>query len=296
MRAHLTLLLLIAMVFVGGALMAPGLYGLVQHEWPRSPLAGMPFHRYLDRSLLCLGLLAIWPLLKLLDAHSWADAGLCNPFNEWRRLGAGAALGFGSLAIIAVTTLLLNRVHLKTDLNAGQIVAKIITVLLSATVLGLLEEILFRGAIFGALRKGGDWRLALVVSSAFYATVHFMGKADADSAITWDSGLKLLPNMLKNFADPNASAPAFLNLLLAGLILGLGYQWTGSLYFSIGLHVGWIFWLRAYGLFTAPVDGADAWFWGTGRMIDGWLTFVVLAGTAVVARRLTAGNAQRRAE
>jgi hypothetical protein len=71
--------------------------------------------------------------------------------------------------------------------------------------------------------------------------------------------------------------PGFFNLALAGALLGLAYQRTGNLYFSIGLHAGWIFWLKSYGAFTAAAPGASEWFWGTSKMIDGWLAFFVLA-------------------
>ena len=68
--------------------------------------------------------------------------------------------------------------------------------------------------------------------------------------MAWNSGLILLPRMLGGFADFHALVPGFFNLTLAGVLLGLAYQRTGNLYFSIGLHAGWIFWLKTYGAFT----------------------------------------------
>ena len=80
--------------------------------------------------------------------------------------------------------------------------------------------------------------------------------------------------MLGGFADFHALVPGFFNLTLAGILLGLAYQRTGNLYFSIGLHAGWIFWLKTYGAFTTGAPHAATWFWGTGKMIDGWLALV----------------------
>ncbi len=53
-------------------------------------------------------------------------------------------------------------------------------------------------------------------------------------------------------------------------VLRWAYQRTGALYFSIGLHAGWIFWLKSYKLVTQPAVGANSTLWGTDNLIDGW--------------------------
>ena len=83
--------------------------------------------------------------------------------------------------------------------------------------------------------------------------------------------------MLRGFANVEQVVPGFFNLTVAGALLALGYQRTGNLYFSVGLHAGWIFWLKSYGFLTRETAGANAWFWGTGKLIDGWLALPVLA-------------------
>ena len=96
--------------------------------------------------------------------------------------------------------------------------------------------------------------------------------------------------MLGGFLDFYALVPGFFSLTLVGVLLGLAYQRTGNLYFSIGLHAGWIFWLKIFGAFTADVPHTAAWFWGTGKMIDGWLAFFVLALTLAVSHHLPVLN------
>src|SRR5581483_11157962 len=148
----------------------------------------------------------------------------------------------------------------------------------------VLEEILFRGALFGALRKVFHWTLALVLSSMFYAIVHYLESARDPETVSWLRGLQLLPGMLANFGNLHQVIPGFFNLTLAGLILGLAYQRTGNLYFSIGLHAGWIFWVKAYGIVARSAPGASDWLWGSGRMavVNGWVALPVLAATLVV--------------
>ena len=129
--------------------------------------------------------------------------------------------------------------------------------------------------------------VALVISSAIYALVHFLSKPQSPAEMNWASGLELLPTMLRGFVDFGQVVPGFFNLTLAGALLALGYQRTGNLFFSIGLHAGWIFWLRSYGLLTREAAGANASFWGTSRLIDGWLALVVLSlALWLLSRRL----------
>jgi membrane protease YdiL (CAAX protease family) len=131
----------------------------------------------------------------------------------------------------------------------------------------------------GGFFTGGS---RLIASSVIYALVHFLQRAELAGPVAWNSGLILLPRMLGGFADFHALVPGFFNLTLAGVLLGLAYQRTGNLYFSIGLHAGWIFWLKTYDAFTTSAPRAATWFWGTGKLIDGWLALMVLAVTLVV--------------
>ncbi len=285
MRPYRTLLLLIAMVFLGGALLAPWLYWLVQSLGPNSALAHKPFHRYVDRALLGLGLVAIWPLLRMVQARSARDVGLCKPAGQWSLLSTGFALGFSSLAFVAAMGVLAAARGFNSGLQAGQFATGVLGAIVAAALVSMIEEILFRGAIFGALRRGGPWEAALAFSSVFYAFVHFLGRPDPAGPITWHTGLESLPRMLINFGTVTA-IPSFLNLTLAGAILALAYQRTGNLYFSIGLHAGWIFWIKCFDLVTVPANTANAWLWGTEKMTDGWITLPILLAALLVLPRL----------
>jgi membrane protease YdiL (CAAX protease family) len=95
--------------------------------------------------------------------------------------------------------------------------------------------------------------------------------------------------MLSGFGHPHELMPGFFNLSLAGAVLALAYQWTGNLYFSVGLHAGWIFWLKSYGTLTRVVPGANGWLWGGDKMINGWVVLPVLACALVVVTRVRSG-------
>lgn len=86
--------------------------------------------------------------------------------------------------------------------------------------------------------------------------------------------------------------PAFFTLFVAGAILALAYQRTGALFVSIGLHAGWIFWLKFYGFLTVQTPGANPAIWGTDTLIDGWLALPVLGCVFwMVSRMKIAGRA-----
>jgi membrane protease YdiL (CAAX protease family) len=295
MRPLRALLIYIVAVFIGGALLAPLLYWLVQslaHSFPGrfDSLAAQPFPRYVNRCLLGLALIGLWPLVKNLDLKSAQDLGLVRPRGQLKKLGAGFLLGLVSLAIIAALAFAFNARHLNPKLSGGQISHKLLSAAGTAVVIATLEEILFRGALFGALRKVFHWIFALLISSVIYALVHYLETAKTTGTVTWLSGLQLLPIMFGNMANLHAVIPGFFNLTLAGILLGWAYQRTGNLYFSIGLHAGWIFWIKAYAIVSALTPTADAWWWGSGRMaiVNGWMALPILIGTLLVFRWTTA--------
>ena len=47
----------------------------------------------------------------------------------------------------------------------------------AAIVVGILEETLFRGMLFGLLRRDMNWRWAAVFSALLFACVHFIDQA-----------------------------------------------------------------------------------------------------------------------
>jgi membrane protease YdiL (CAAX protease family) len=287
MRPIRALVIYIAVVFIGGALLAPWLYRLAQlfaHSFPQ--VATAPFHRFLDRSFLLFALAGLWPMLRSLGATSWRDTGIVPPYGQWNKLFGGLLLGFISLAAVAAVAVGFGGRGVVQDLAAHTVVGIIFSAIGTAVVVGTLEEILFRGGIFGGLRRVLYWPFALFISSVIYALVHFLQRVELIGPVAWNSGLVLLPQKLGGFADFHALMPGFFSLTLAGVLIGLAYQRTGNLYFSIGLHAGWIFWLKIYSALTVQAPQAATWFWGTGKMTDGWLAFSALAITLVVFKFL----------
>jgi membrane protease YdiL (CAAX protease family) len=235
-----------------------------------------------NRSLLILALAGLWTLLCALGATSWRETGLVQVHGQWKKFSGGLLLGFVSLAVVAGIAIGGGDRVFIPGLTAHKIVGIISNAIATAVVVGTIEEILFRGGIFGGLRRILHWQLALIASSVIFALVHFLQRAEFTGPVAWNSGLVLLPRMLGGFADFHTFVPGFFNLTLAGFLLGLAYQRTGNLYFSIGLHTGWIFWLKTYDAFTTGAPRAATWFCGSDKLIDGWLALMVLVAALVV--------------
>jgi uncharacterized protein len=266
-------------VLIGGALLAPLLYGMAQAAGQYSSmaqsLAAQPFHRFVNRAMLALGLIGLFPLLRSLGMNSAKALGLHEP-RRWVWNGVtGYALGFASLACVAALTLAVGVRKLEAR-PPHEFASVILSAALSAVVVAILEEVLFRGALFGAMRKDRSLPVAVLLSSGIYAIVHFFERPPSPAVVEWTSGLTTLLGMLAGFSDLGRLVPGFLTLLLAGAILAIAYQYSGTLYFSIGLHAGWIFWLKIYRATTAGNGRVVGSFWGTHKMIDGWLAVFIM--------------------
>jgi len=283
-----------ATVFLGGALLAPWLHALAQMAGQNVPalqgLAEAPFHRYMTRCWMIAGVLGLWPLARALGLDSREKLGLRGAGNGQPGVLAGFALGFVTLALAAGLTVRFGPRAWNLDHSAEVWAEYLFKAVLAASVVSIVEEIFFRGVLFGALRQSMRWPGALLSSSMVYAFLHFFDRAAHTGPVTWSSGLALLPRMLRGFGDAEALVPGFFNLMLAGCLLGLAYQRTGDLRFAIGLHAGWIFWLKSFGLLTSAGDGGSAsWLWGTGKLIDGWMCLPLLLAAVPLVDRLGRG-------
>lgn len=153
--------------------------------------------------------------------------------------------------------------------------------LLTAVVPGITEEIISRGILFRLTEEGlGTW-IALLVSALFFGFAHIL--------------------------NPGATAWSSIAISIeAGLLFGLLYHVTRSLWWCIGLHAGWNFvqgavfgipvsGIKVDGLFESQLQGPD-WLDGGGfgaeasvltvltcSVISLWLLQRMLRARSVVA-------------
>ena len=285
MRSLWAMFVYLCAVLLGGALLAPWLYKAAQ-AFPN--IAKDEFHFYVQNALLAMGLICIWPLARFLGLNSLRNLGLARPIRERKNFFYGFLFGIVSLSVAAGAAIVMGGREIRVNVSFFHLLLRLSGILLTALGVASLEEILFRGAVFGSLRKASNWVVALVLSSAIYGIVHFFAPAPWTGPVTWSSGLQILPAMLAGFLDLKELIPAFINLMLAGTLLGLAYQRTGTLWFSMGIHAGWVFWIKFNMKYTDSI--ADSTFFGSNRLVNGWLATIVLVLSLLIFLRLRLGK------
>lgn len=163
-------------------------------------------------------LLIVYYFRKFVDNESIMSIGFSFKGRS-RDIIAGLAAAF---TILGGGSLLLNLLGYINFLNI-QIDGKSLALYFVIFIMvAISEEVLFRGYILNNLLSVMNKYLALLISAAIFALLHIL-----------------------NF---DLTFIAFINLILAGLLLGATYIYTKNLWFPISLHLFWNF-------FQGPVLG-----------------------------------------
>jgi len=163
--------------------------------------------------------------------------------------------------------------------------------LLSAFMVGLLEEIFFRGMLFRGLMEDGRRATAFAGVNLFYAAVHFTKPPEKFAASGLDplAGIRFLGQSLRPFLDPAEILPGLAGLFVIGLVLSYAFFRARSLYLSIGLHAGWVFALKTMRVYGEFERGDLGWIFGSTdpKIVSGVATWIGIALVGVVVHFMT---------
>ena len=168
---------------------------------------------------------ATWLLTAGIDRRPLSALGLRRGRPGLAELGSGVLAGF---AIVGAAILSLAAPGwISWSASAAPVLTgvKVSALLLAAA---FTEELLFRGYPFRVLHVRFGPVPAVVATSVAFGLMHG--------------------------ANPGVTPLALVNLTLAGVLLGVAYWRSGSLWFVTGLHFGWNWVMAASGL---PVSGLD---------------------------------------
>ena len=288
----LVLLVYTLFVFVGAALIAPFVAWAL--EWLgvhapffREKLADIPFHRILNRCLIFLALVGLWPMLMGLNVTRLDSLGWRFSKEVPKQIFLGFLFIFPVLLIALIINVWMGGAHLINEFKSVRDTFDIICgAIISAIVVAALEETLFRGALITGLRRAYGLKRALLLSSAVYAITHFFGKPVNPEVVRAWSGFTVLFQMFKGFTCWQVVIPGFLNLFSAGLLLALLFQRMEGLWASMAAHGSWVFLLKTQCLFVSYVSTPHSWFFGTSRLIDGWMSLILLWVSVFFAHKL----------
>ncbi len=239
MRAFLLLVLLMAVCFVAGALLAYPAY-LVVH-----PLnADWPFHRVASRVATLLLVIGIVLLIRHLHVTRREDWGFGVPRSQFIRAFV-LALVLGLLSMLPVAALLfgldLRAVKAGVTIDIATLASAVGGGLLSGLVVAFTEEALLRGAMFTAIARESGQRAAILLTALIYSALHFLSRVRIPHEnVDWGSGVELLAGTFVTFANPGTIVDSFLALAAVGVLLGLLRARTGNIAACIGLHAGWV--------------------------------------------------------
>jgi membrane protease YdiL (CAAX protease family) len=252
------------------------------------------------RSLVSRGgqvflILGLYPLSKWLGLTA-SSLGFQRAFP--RQWAMGFALGVLMLGLHALGLLALDirAVNGNGLPDGGRLLSILAKALATGAAVALLEETIFRGVLFAAVRKFSGVAAAVAISAFYYAGLHFISTRGTPglSAIGWDTGFRVA---VTGFAHLAAMTPdSFLALFLAGVLLGcIRAALPRGLGYCMGLHAGWVFVIKTAKPLTHSVPGAP---WSflvgsydgfVGYLAAGWMALLVLALLAGV-RFASSGN------
>ena len=278
-----------------GALLAAPLYWLVEwtasnilptiQSWPwlhencsqlTNCLLGKTLDNYFERARMAPILLGLPWIMWVCCLRSLKALGLNLARQNVRSALAWGITGAMLLGIVAAGQISFGGAAVQNPLP--NIATSVVIAFVGALIIGLLEEIIFRGLVLRIFYTafGGVW--AVILSSAFYAYTHFKVPDTLVNAVAGDSrfatgidvGFWTLFGIVKSF-----SAIEFLVLFGLGSAIGQVFLKTRNLLPGIGLHTGIVFTMLFYRTFF-NVAHPDS-FWGNTGFKDGWASLIVVA-------------------
>ena len=200
---------------------------------------------------------------RVLDNRSFISLGL-------RGRHAERDLGLGLIGGCAAVSFLFGTLWITGNANVGgwsaetftQPAARTVSILalwlLSFVIVGFMEELVFRGYILHNLAGRFGLGAAISIQALLFGVIHaanIFGPMNdvltSEQITTWQAAWNndQIRGLISDYLQ---AAP---NLVLIAIFFALCYLKTGSLWFPIGFHAAWNFFLGC--IFSFPVSGLD---------------------------------------
>ncbi|MBB4822857.1 membrane protease YdiL (CAAX protease family) [Sporosarcina luteola] len=183
----------------------------------------------------------------------------------------GLFLGAVSISIIFFILLFAGNVTLLNSFGSPEFSTYTITFFLLFILVGLSEEMFFRGYVMSTMASRNHPKWAIYVGSAvLFSIAHGM--------------------------NPNVSLLGLLNILLVGLLFAYMFDATKSLWLPIGYHMTWNYFqgnvfgfavsgTTPHGLYNVSVDDGNDWLTGGAFGLEGGLLATLLIILGFLATR-----------
>jgi len=174
----------------------------------------------------------------------------------WQEAGLGGAVAVAAYGVVLCLLVLTGGAGLGgMPSSATSVLPMLLWMLPAALLIGVLEELFFRGWVLQALRTSWGFPAAACLSSLLYAAVH----------------------LVKDLAQLATKWPDAVGLLLLGLLFAYTRAATGRLFVAIGLHSALVYVIKVDGLWVTFAERLPRWFYGTPQLVNGLLGWLGLA-------------------
>ena len=199
-----------------------------------------PFPRIFDRTVMATLLVAMLLAARHLNFVALLRAGFAHPARESAtRALRGLIVASCALAILFAMALQASGSGLS---NFGTVESRLPGYLLSAIAIAIIEEGFFRAFLLGGMREDFGDRVALLASAAIYSVAHLVRSPAHIYVTSYEpaAGIMNLAHSVDQLSHPATAIPTLIGLFLLGLVLGKAFLVTKSVYFSMGLHSGFV--------------------------------------------------------
>ncbi len=152
---------------------------------------------------------ALWLFMTYIDLEKFINLGF-EIKNRVKDFLFGFLIGFLILGLGFLILIYSNEIYfISINYNLSELIISI----LFFFVVALVEEMLFRGYVLRNLMFSFNKYIAIIISSLLFSLMHGF--------------------------NPNIDLVGFIDLFIAGVLLGMSYIYTKNLWFPIALHFGW---------------------------------------------------------
>ncbi len=245
------------------------------------------FGRASRRYLLVVTLVVFVVMRRLIPWSEYSKLGFANDPKAYANARYGGLLGL-ALVIAYAAALLLGGQAVGTLPGFGYLLRKTLEYAAAAVLIAMIEELFFRGLLFGSLRRERGLATAIVAGSLIFAVLHCIS-GSLRVAPGWNPGIGIdLLNMY--FTDSSGSVLPDLRLVsglfLLGWLLAYLYLRTDSLWAPVGLHAAIVFFSKLMKKLLRRSEEIPEWLFGDSVFIVSgmvcWL--LLLLALAFVAR------------
>jgi membrane protease YdiL (CAAX protease family) len=247
------------------------------------------FGKVMRRILMVVALIVFLVFRKSLRFGALVSSGLKIRPGFFRQFLFGFLLAGLPLLIYYGLGLLTGAWIIHIDYNsAGVTILYIIKYALIGCLIGIIEEILFRGFVLQSFLENMSLPVAVCACSLIYSMLHFF-KADVFVSTGFQPfvGFVTIAQFFKPiFFELFKNLPAIIGLFLVGVVLSYAFIKTKSLYLSIGLHTGMVFMMKADGMFLVRVREKLGWLFGDSKLVTGVLVWFLLIFILFVIKKI----------